>query len=117
MSRSRKPLLVPPGSAAEPLPAWKRRLFMAITLALPLVALGLAEGVLRFFGWGGYPPFLRTAGTLPSGATVALVEPAASKPYFFANPTRPGYADETNFLLPKPATVRIFIVGESAAKG
>jgi lysophospholipase L1-like esterase len=90
---------------------------MAITLALPLVALGLAEGGLRFFGWGGYPPFLRTAGTLPSGATVALVEPAASKPYFFANPTRPGYAEETNFLLPKPATVRIFIVGESAAKG
>ena len=89
---------------------------MAITLALPLVALGLAEGVLRFYGWGGYPPFLRTAGTLPSGATVALVEPAASKPYFFANPTRPGYAEETNFLLPKPATVRIFIVGESAAK-
>jgi lysophospholipase L1-like esterase len=90
---------------------------MAITLALPLVALGLAEGVLRLYGWGGYPPFLRTAGTLPSGATVALVEPAASKPYFFANPTRPGYAEETNFLLPKPATVRIFIVGESAAKG
>ena len=46
------------------------------------------------------------------------MEPAASKPYFFANPTRPGYAEETNFLMPKPAdTVRIFIVGESAAKG
>jgi lysophospholipase L1-like esterase len=107
-----------PDAGVEPLPAWKRRLFMAITLALPLVAIGLAEGVLRLCGWGGYPAFLRTAGTLPSGSTVALVEPAASKPYFFANPTRPGYAEETNFLMPKPAgTVRIFIVGESAAKG
>jgi tetratricopeptide (TPR) repeat protein len=100
------------------LPAWKRRLFMAITLALPLLALGLVEGLLRLCGWGGYPAFLRIAGTLPSGASVAIVEPAASKPYFFANPTRPGYAEETNFLMPKPTdTVRIFIVGESAAKG
>jgi tetratricopeptide (TPR) repeat protein len=46
------------------------------------------------------------------------VEPAASKPYFFANPDRPGYAEQTNFRMPKPAgTVRIFLVGESAAKG
>ena len=104
--------------AGEPLPAWKRRLFMAITLALPLVALAVVEGGLRLGGWGGYPTFFRTAGQLPSGASIALVEPAATKPYFFANPTRPGYAEETNFLMPKPAdTVRIFIVGESAAKG
>jgi hypothetical protein len=103
---------------AEPLPAWKRRVFMAITLALPLLALLLVEGVLRLCGWGGYPTFFRIAGTLPSGERVALVEPAATKPYFFANPTRPGYAEETNFLMPKPRdTVRVFIVGESAAKG
>ena len=101
-----------------PLPGWKRGLFMAVTLAIPLVALGAIEGVLRLAGWGGYPDFLRIAGRLPSGASVALVEPAASKPYFFANPTRPGYAEETNFLMPKPAgTVRVFLVGESAAKG
>jgi len=91
---------------------------MAITIAIPLLALLLIEGVLRLCGWGGYPAFFRIAGKLPSGESVALVEPAASKPYFFANPTRPGYAEETNFLMPKPAdTVRIFIVGESAAKG
>jgi lysophospholipase L1-like esterase len=102
----------------EPLPAWKRRLFMGITLAIPLVALAAAELGLRLAGWGGYPAFFRIAGQLPSGVSVALVEPAATKPYFFANPTRPGYAEETNFLIPKPAdTVRIFIVGESAAKG
>lgn len=107
-----------PPPAGNALPAWKRGLFMAITLALPLAALGLVEGALRLAGWGGYPTFFRIAGQLPSGASVALVEPAATKPYFFANPTRPGYAEETNFLIPKPAgTVRVFIVGESAAKG
>lgn len=113
MNRPRPETITP-----TPLPAWKRAVFMAVTLAIPLVALGVVEGVLRLAGWGGYPAFLRTAGRLPSGASVALVEPAASKPYFFANPTRPGYAEETNFLMPKPAgTVRVFIIGESAAKG
>jgi hypothetical protein len=108
----------PETPTTPPLPGWKRGLFMAVTLAIPLVALGAIEGVLRLAGWGGYPDFLRIAGRLPSGASVALVEPAASKPYFFANPTRPGYAEETNFLMPKPAgTVRVFLVGESAAKG
>ncbi|MBU1694961.1 MAG: hypothetical protein KKC51_13490 [Verrucomicrobia bacterium] len=74
--------------------------------------------MLRLAGWGGYPAFLREAGRLPSGEMLCLVEPAASKPYFFANPNRPGYAEQTTFLMPKPAgTVRIFLVGESAAKG
>ena len=102
----------------EVLPTWKRLVFMAITLSIPLVGLAAIEGGLRLCGWGGYPSFFRLAGELPGGAKVALVEPAASKPYFFANPTRPGYAEETNFLMPKPpGIVRIFIVGESAAKG
>ena len=105
-------------SQQAPLPPGKRRLFIAITVALPFLALALAEIVLRLFGWGGYPAWLREAGKLPSGETLCLVEPAAAKPYFFANPTRPGYAEQTNFLMPKPAdTVRIFLVGESAAKG
>lgn len=96
----------------------KRRLFTAITIALPFLGLALAEAVLRLFGYGGYPAWLREAGKLPSGETLCLVEPAAAKPYFFANPSRPGYAEQTNFLMPKPAdTVRIFLVGESAAKG
>jgi len=100
------------------LPPGKRLLFVAITVALPFLALAVAEFVLRVFGYGGYPAWLREAGKLPSGETLCLVEPAAAKPYFFANPTRPGYAEQTNFLMPKPAdTVRIFLVGESAAKG
>ena len=101
-----------------PLSPAKRRLFTAITIALPFLLLGAAEVTLRFFGWGGYPAWIREAGKLASGDTLCLVEPAASKPYFFANPTRPGYAEQTNFVMPKPKnTVRIFLVGESAAKG
>ena len=96
----------------------KRFLFAAITISLPLLALFVAELALRLFGYGGYPAWLREAGRLPTGETLCLVEPAAAKPYFFANPERPGYAEQTNFLMPKPAdTVRIFLVGESAAKG
>ena len=105
-------------SARPPLSPAKRRLFIAITMALPFLALAVAEFTLRFFGWGGYPAWIREAGQLPSGATLCMVEPAAAKPYFFANPTRPGYADQTNFVMPKPAdTIRIFVIGESAAKG
>jgi len=103
---------------AQPLPTWKRALFMAITLSLPLVLLAVIELGLRLFGWGGYPEFIRGVGTLPSGAQLCIVEPAASKPYFFANPSRPGYAEQSSFCMPKPAgTVRIVLIGESAAKG
>ena len=105
-------------SDRAPLSSSKRRLFIGITIALPILLLAIAELTLRAFGWGGYPAWIREAGKLSSGATLSLVEPAAAKPYFFANPTRPGYADQTNFLMPKPVdTVRIFVIGESAAKG
>ena len=98
--------------------AAKRGLFIVITIALPLLLLVAVELALRVFGWGGYPAWIREAGKLPSGETLCLVEPGASKPYFYANPTRPGYAEQTNFVMPKPKnTVRIFLVGESAAKG
>ena len=103
---------------AAPLSPGRRRAFVLITMALPLLALGGAELVLRFFGWGGYPAWIREAGKLPSGEAVCFVEPAAAEPYFFANPTRIGYPDQSDLLMPKPeGTVRIFLVGESAAKG
>lgn len=105
----------PPPPALSRARLW---LFRLLALSLPLLAFALLEIALRLFGWGGYPAFLRSAGTLPDGVEVCLVEPAASKPYFYANPTRPGYADQTTFLMPKPADLtRIFLVGESAAKG
>lgn len=93
-------------------------MFRAITFSLPFIVLTVVEIIMRCRGLGGYPAFLREAGKLPGGETVCIVEPAASKPYFYANPNRPGYAEQTNFLMPKPqGTVRIFLVGESAAKG
>ena len=107
-----------PVPACAALSPAKRGLFFAITIALPFLLLAAAELTLRLFGWGGYPAWIREVGRISSGSALCLVEPAAAKPYFFANPTRPGYADQTNFLMPKPAdTVRIFVIGESAAKG
>ncbi len=96
----------------------RRRVFILITIALPFIALAVVEIALRLFGFGGYPPFIRSVGTLPQGEQLCIVEPAASKPYFFANPTRPGYAEQSSFIMPKPKdTLRIFLIGESAAKG
>ena len=96
----------------------RRRVFILITIALPFIALAVVEIALRLFGFGGYPPFIRSVGTLPLGEQLCIVEPAASKPYFFANPTRPGYAEQSSFIMPKPKdTLRIFLIGESAAKG
>jgi tetratricopeptide (TPR) repeat protein len=93
-------------------------LFRGIAISLPFLALALVEVVLRVFGWGGYPAWIREAGKLPSGAAVCMVEPAASKPYFYANPKRPGYAEQSNFVMPKPPGIlRVFLIGESAAKG
>lgn len=67
---------------------------------------------------GGYPPFIREAGRLATGESVCLVEPTGARPYFFANPERPGFGKQYNFLMPKPkGTVRIFLFGESAAQG
>lgn len=101
-----------------PLRGPKRWLFTGLTFSLPFLVLAAVEAALRLAGWGGYPAFLRAAGRLPSGETLCLVEPAAAKPYFFANPQRPGYADQSTLVMPKPAgTVRIFLIGESAAKG
>ena len=108
----------PNTETVTPLPAWKRALFLAITLSLPVVALLVLEIALRLFGWGGYPPFIREVDRLPSGETLCLVEHGSFKPYFFANPERPGYTESATFVMPKPAgTVRIFLIGESAAKG
>ena len=96
----------------------RRRVFILITIALPFIALAVVEIALGLFGFGGYPPFIRSVGTLPQGEQLCIVEPAASKPYFFANPTRPGYAEQSSFIMPKPKdTLRIFLIGESAAKG
>ena len=104
--------------AGAGLKAWRAFWFRAVAAGLPIALLLGAEGIFRLRGHGGYPRFLREAGRLPGGEMLCLVEPAASKPYFYNNPNRPGYADQTTFAMPKPeGTFRIFLVGESAAKG
>lgn len=102
----------------ESVPHWKGFLYRFIAVLLPVLLILITEIILRLNGYGGYPSFIREAGTLPSGYKLCIVEPAASKPYFYSNPSRPGYAEQTSFLMPKPRnTIRIFIIGESAAKG
>ncbi len=95
----------------------KRRTFALVALLLPVVLLLAAEGVARLAGYGGYAPVLRKVGSV-EGGTMVLADQAGAISYFFANPTRPGYNEQYQFIDPKPKGVfRVFIVGESAAKG
>ena len=102
----------------EQLTPQKKLLFKLSALLLPFFIILIIEIVLRANGYGGYPSFFREVGLLSTGERLCIVEPAASKPYFFNNPSRPGYAEQTSFVMPKPAnTIRIILLGESAAKG
>lgn len=97
---------------------FRKNVFRILTLLFPVFLIFIVEVIFRFSGWGGYPSFLKPVGILESGDTLIIVEPAASKPYFYSNPSRPGYAEQYNFVMPKPKnTIRIFLLGESAAKG
>ena len=62
---------MPDAATNPPMPRWKRALFLTITLLLPVAALGVVEGALRLFGWGGYPAFIRQVGEF------ALAKPVA----------------------------------------
>ncbi len=96
----------------------KQLFFKILTILLPFLLLVATEIILRFDNYEGYPPFIKEFGNTASGEKLCIVEPTASKPYFFNNPDRPGYAEQTSFVMPKPAnTLRIFLIGESAAKG
>ncbi len=94
-----------------------RRWFILLSLAAPLLLLGLAELGCRLAGFGGYAPILRRVGEV-DGRQLVISDQAGAVTWFFANPDRPGYNDQYSFLDPKPEGVfRVFIVGESAAKG
>ena len=72
------------GLKKPPVRVWSPRQYRrwaALAFALPFLILLGMEGVLRLLGWGGYLPFLRVSGQLPTGEEVCLVEPAASKPW------------------------------------
>ena len=107
----------PPLKTPPPISPRKRLVFLCVLLLLPVLAFALLEGGLRFAGFGGYPPILKKAGTTGQG-TLIISDPAGAASYFFANRQRPGYNEQYCFYQPKDTnTVRIFVVGESAAKG
>ena len=94
----------------------KRILFRALLLWLPVALLLLIELLLRLWGFGGYAPFFRKVGPVPGG-TLVITEQAGADSWFF-NSGMAGDTTQYSFLDPKPTnTFRIFIVGESAAKG
>ncbi|MDR3460127.1 MAG: GDSL-type esterase/lipase family protein [Verrucomicrobiae bacterium] len=94
----------------------RRILFRVFLLLLPVTVLLLIELVLRLWGFGGYAPFFYKVGPVPGG-TLVLTEQAGADSWFF-NSGLAGDTAQYSFLDPKPTnTFRIFIVGESAAKG
>jgi tetratricopeptide (TPR) repeat protein len=94
----------------------KRILFRVFLLSSPVALLLLIELVLRLCGFGGYAPFFHKVGPVPGG-TLVVTEQAGADSWFF-NSGMAGDTAQYSFLDPKPTnTFRIFIVGESAAKG
>jgi tetratricopeptide (TPR) repeat protein len=94
----------------------KRILFRTLMLLLPVALLLLIELVLRLCGFGGYASFFHKVGPVPGG-TLVVTEQAGADSWFF-NSGMAGDTTQYSFLDPKPTnTFRIFIVGESAAKG
>jgi len=107
-------------SQARPRPTFSRRrrwFFRLIALCIPLLPLLVGETICRFFGYGGYPPVLRALGTNQGKTYYGSNQPGLST-FFFQNLTIPGSMEEQVFTMPKrPGTVRVFILGESAARG
>lgn len=102
---------------SETLSPRKRRVFQLISLAIPCLLVALTEFILRFWGFGGYPPMLQRVGQV-DGGTLVIADQGAAVSWFFANPDRPGSNEQYTFLDPKPTdTIRIFLVGESAMQG
>lgn len=94
------------------------RIFFALAL-IAMLALAAGEAALRFVGWGGDPQWIYEAGRLRSGETLCIVQPDATRHLPAGQISSSGVPTaQTSFVMPKPAdTVRIFLLGESAAKG
>jgi hypothetical protein len=91
-------------------------LFRLAALLSPLLLLLLIELALRLCGLGGYPPFFHKVGQVPGGTLVITDQAGASS--WFPNSSEAGDTTQYAFLDPKPTnTFRVFIAGESAAKG
>ncbi len=96
----------------------RRRLFILISLLLPVVLVLGVEGVLRLCGFGGYPPLIVEGAKLSNGRTLYATNIPAATSYFSLRRSIPGAFHEHSFEMPKPPnTVRIFVSGGSAMKG
>jgi len=92
-------------------------LFRIFCLALPVILFLFMEAGLRLAGFGAGRPVFRNVGTTKNGKLVVTDQGGAAD-YFFASRGYPGKIIQYNFFQPKDAnTVRIFVVGESAARG
>jgi tetratricopeptide (TPR) repeat protein len=105
-----------PSPPPAPPAVGRRRLFAAITLALPVVILLLLEGGLRLFGYGGDQRLVIR--TVRGGSEVFQINRTVAHRYFAqAGTAVPEPADETFAVVKPPKTRRIFCLGESTMAG
>jgi tetratricopeptide (TPR) repeat protein len=105
----------PAGAGApDALSPAKRRLFLALTLLVPLVLLGTLELVLRV-AWRGGAIAAFTA--VPAGPGLLTPDPGVARRYF-ASEARPPAPPTDVFAATKPTrSLRLFVLGESSAAG
>jgi lysophospholipase L1-like esterase len=105
-----------PDAAATPASPGRRRLFLVITLLVPLLLAGAAEGLLRLAGVGALEPLF-----IPVEAAPGFLQPnPAAVQRFFPDPRRaPDVSIDTTWFpaAKAPGTLRIFVQGESSAAG
>jgi len=105
-----------PAPAATPASPGRRRLFLVITLLVPLLLAGAAEGLLRLTGLGALEPLF-----VPVEAAPGFLQPnPAAVQRFFPDPRRaPDVSIDTTWFpaAKAPGTLRIFVQGESSAAG
>ena len=96
----------------------RRAILAGFSLIVTALLLLVIEGACRIAGYGGYRPTFVDAVTLENGSRLVFSDHGGPNSYFFTNRSNPGSLDPTAFVLPKPTgTLRVVIVGESAAKG
>jgi lysophospholipase L1-like esterase len=90
------------------------RWFKLIAVALPLIVLLLAEGILRLAGYGHSTAlFVRD----PDDTAYYIMNPYASAPYFSDDVNATKGNLERFPVRKKPGTLRIFVLGESTTAG
>ena len=101
----------------DKLPPARRRLFIVVSMLIPLLIMAVIEVLLRLSGFGGYEPLMKKMEDTSQGRLV-VSQQAGTRDFFFANLARPGFSGQYAFHSPKAAnTVRIVLVGGSAIKG